>query len=285
MKLEDPTDTWDFFTKTAGEAYVTKVDSFQTKDTSIANTYQDTKSSSFEKRARIDLLDLKEQTEGEAHIFFRSQVIRSRMFYANPKPVARLKVNQFLKIEPPSDAYLSKLQQQIKLFQSVVDSGDLTIRTIAKEDEIPQIAALLREAKEQDPMERGVAALLAFHKRNEPEEVEALFDETPVEKLTIFSPLRDLPEGTPAILTRDVAAFSLPLLLIQETRDTLMGIGQQLGEKDKLAGAVANEIIKDLQMATSYPPEHSILTDPFELSDSVKVLVHRINEARDKVSK
>ncbi|MCH9689743.1 MAG: hypothetical protein K0U10_03705, partial [Gammaproteobacteria bacterium] len=76
-----------------------------------------------------------------------------------------------------------------------------------------------------------------------------------------------------------------PLLLIQETRDTLMGIGQQLGEKDKLAGAVANEIIKDLQMATSYPPEHSILTDPFELSDSVKVLVHRINEARDKVSK
>jgi intracellular multiplication protein IcmO len=285
MKLEDPTETWDFFTKTAGEAYVTKVDSFQTKDTSIANTYQDTKSSSFEKRARIDLLDLKEQTEGEAHIFFRSQVIRSRMFYANPKPVSRLKVNQFLKVEPPSDAYLAKLQQQIKLFQSVVDSGDLTIRTIAKEDEIPQIAALLRQAKEQDPMERGVAALLAFHKRNEPEEVEALFDETPVEKVTIFSPLRDLPEGTPAILTTDVAAFSLPLLLIQETRDTLMGIGQQLGEKDKLAGAVANEIIKDLQMATSYPPEHSILTDSFELSDSVKVLVHRINEARDKASK
>ena len=52
MKLEDPTETWDFFTKTAGEAYVTKVDSFAVKDTSLSNSYLDNKSSSFEKRAR-----------------------------------------------------------------------------------------------------------------------------------------------------------------------------------------------------------------------------------------
>ena len=37
-----------------------------------------------EKRARIDLLDLKEQREGEAHIFFKSKIVRARMFYANP---------------------------------------------------------------------------------------------------------------------------------------------------------------------------------------------------------
>ena len=29
MKLEDPTETWDFFMKSAGESYVTQVDSFQ----------------------------------------------------------------------------------------------------------------------------------------------------------------------------------------------------------------------------------------------------------------
>ena len=286
MKLEDPVETWDFFTKTAGEAYVTKVDSFQTKDTSIANTYQDTKSSSFEKRARIDLLDLKEQTEGEAHIFFRSQVIRARMFYANPKPVARLKVNQFLKVEPPSDAYLAKLQQQTKLFQSVVEGGDLTIRMTAKEDdEIPQVANLLREAKDSDPMERGIAALLAFHKRNEPEEVEALFDETPLTNITIFSELRELPEGTPPLLVPDVAAFSAPLLSIQEVRDYLISIGRLSGEKDKLAGAVANEIIKDLQMATNYPPEQHTPVDIAETIDSVKTLVQRIDEARKEAAK
>src|SRR4029077_20435048 len=71
MKLEDPTETWEFFTKTAGEADVTKVDSFQTRPDALMNSYLDTRSASSEKRARINLLDLKDQMQGEAHIFFR----------------------------------------------------------------------------------------------------------------------------------------------------------------------------------------------------------------------
>ena len=31
-----------------------------------------------EKRARIDLLDLKEQGPGEAHFFFKSKIVRGR---------------------------------------------------------------------------------------------------------------------------------------------------------------------------------------------------------------
>src|SRR3990167_5242894 len=69
MKLEDPLETWEFFSKTAGESYVTKVDSFQTNAQSLLNNYMDSRSASSEKRARIDLQDLKEQREGEAHIF------------------------------------------------------------------------------------------------------------------------------------------------------------------------------------------------------------------------
>jgi intracellular multiplication protein IcmO len=210
------------------------------------------------------------------------------MFYANPKPVARLKINQFLKVEPPSDAYLAKLSQQSKLFQSVIEGGDLTIRvaSTAADDEIPLVASLLKEAKEKekDSMKRGVAALLAFHKRNEPEQVDELFDETPVENITIFSPLRELPPGTPPILAADADAFAEPLLPIQVARDYLMSIGRLSGAKDKLAGAVANEIIKDLQMATNYPPIHHILMDVAELTGAVHILVQRIHEARDKAS-
>ena len=40
----------------------------------------DTRSASFEKRARIDLLDLKDQREGEAHIFFKSKIVRAGCF-------------------------------------------------------------------------------------------------------------------------------------------------------------------------------------------------------------
>ena len=118
MKLEDPMETWEFFHKTAGESYVTKVDSFQTSAGSLLNNYMDSRSASSEKRQRIDLLDLKEQREGEAHIFFKSKIIRATMFFANPPPVNQLRLNQFLKVEPPLTRTLVDLENRLAQFGS-----------------------------------------------------------------------------------------------------------------------------------------------------------------------
>lgn len=283
MKLEDPTETWDFFTKTAGEAYVTKVDSFQTKETSVANSYMDTKSSSFEKRARVDLLDLKEQTEGEAHIFFKSKIVRARMFYANPKPVKQLKINQFLKVEPPPDDYLMKLQKQLMNFQRILESGDLSIHKIVENEEITLISKTLRESKVDEPIERAVAALLAFHGHNEPEPVEDLVEEEMEGVLTIFSPLRVKADSLP-ILVSDKALFCESILPLNETRNQLMMIERLAGAKDKYAGTVANELIKDFQFATSYPPAGRTELDPIELTRVVHTLSEHLVIAREKAN-
>ncbi|PJD96238.1 MAG: phosphoesterase [Legionella sp.] len=283
MKLEDPTETWDFFTKTAGEAYVTKVDSFQTKDGSISNTYMDTKSSSFERRARIDLLDLKEQTEGEAHIFFKSKIVRARMFYANPKPVKQLKINQFLKVEPPPDDYLVKLQKQLASFQNILSSGDLNINKAVETEEIAIITNALHNSELQDPIERGVAALMAFHAYNEPEPVEDLIEEEVEGALTIFSSLRENP-GLPPILATKKEEFSAPLLSINDTRDQLMKIERLSGAKDKYAGTIANELIKDFQVATSYPPEERDYIQPDALTALVRDLSARLVAEREKMN-
>ncbi len=280
MKLEDPGETWDFFTKTAGEAYVSKVDSFQTKEGSMTNTYTDTKSSSFEKRARIDLLDLKEQTEGEAHIFFKSTIVRSKMFYAAPPPVKRLKLNQFLKVEPPPDDYLLKLQKQLSEFQVILDSNDFNIKNTAESEEITLITKTLHESTLDEPIERGVAALLAFHKHNEPESVEELVEETVTGTLTIFTPLNQ-PSSAPPLLTRNVALFSEALLPINETRNYLMDIERLSGEKDSLAGTIANEMIKDFQAATHYPPEERVQVAPDELAGLIQVLAEKIKRERE----
>jgi intracellular multiplication protein IcmO len=282
MKLEDPTETWDFFTKTAGEAYVTKVDSFQTKETSIANSYMDTKSSSFEKRARIDLLDLKEQTEGEAHIFFRSKIVRARMFYANPKPVKQLKLNQFLKVEPPPDEYLAKLQKQLIDFQTVLDANDLTISKLDENEEISLISKALHESNITEPIERGVAALLAFHNHNEPEKIAEIIEEEESGVLTIFTKLR-YPVDAPPLLVKDIARFSEPLLPINEVRDYMMAIERLNGDKDKLAGNIANELIKDFQMATSYPPQERDQISSVELTTMVQALSDNIRIEREKI--
>jgi intracellular multiplication protein IcmO len=282
MKLEDPGETWDFFTKTAGEAYVTKVDSFQTKENSISNSYLDTKSSSFERRARIDLLDLKEQTEGEAHIFFKSTIIRSRMFYANPTPVKRLKLNQFLKVEPPADDYLAKLQRQLIEFTKILDSNDFSIKDMTENEDISLISKTLHESTISEPIERGVAALLAFHQHNEPAKVEDLI-ETPVAGvLTIFTPL-DHPNGGLPLFTNDRARFSEALLPINQTRDYMMNIERLTGEKDSLAGNIANELIKDFQLATNYPPIERDMISVGELTDLVQVLCEKIKREREAV--
>ena len=277
MKLEDPGETWDFFTKTAGEAYVTKVDSFQTKDTSLTNTYMDTKSSSFERRARIDLLDLKEQTEGEAHIFFKSKIVRARMFYANPTPVSRLKLNQFLKVEPPPDVYLAKLQKQMESFNALMTQNDFSLTADHPSEEITLISKFLKEAESSDPIERGVSALIEFYRHNAPEEIESVMDMAKPGQLTIFTPINEEPKSLPLLVT-DIITFGMPLLAINETRDAMMSIEQLSGEKEKLSGTIANELIKDLQMATAYPPEERDLIELSTLIDITDGLTTRIKD-------
>lgn len=281
MKLEDPVDTFDFFTKTAGEAYVTKVDSFQTKDNSMANSYLDTKSSSFEKRARIDLLDLKEQTEGEAHIFFKSQIVRARMFYAAPKPVKRLKLNQFLKVEPPPDEYLFKLQKQLSNFQQILQNEDFDIHHIATSETIELIQNTLRQSTITDSIERSVTALMAYHKKNEPEKVEELVQESKVGTLTIFTDLRQ-PSNVPPILVRDINRFSAALLDINLTRNALMGIERLTGEQANMAVNLANELIKDFQSVTSYPPSERDSIDVKDLTEIAQLLCVKFSRQREK---
>lgn len=280
MKLEDPTETWDFFSKTAGEAYVTKVDSFQTKDSGFSNTYADTKSSSYEKRARVDLLDLKDQTEGEAHIFFRSKIVRAKMFYAAPKNVKKLKLNQFLKVEPPSDDYLNKLNAQINGFRKVLNSGDYDIRlNQSNNNELEIVEKLYHESTVVDPIEKGVSVLVAFHRYNEPEKVEDIVEEVEVGNLTIFSKLI-YPESYPPILSTNIEQFSEPLLNINVTRNDMMQIEHITGEKDKLAGNIANELIKDMQTATAYPPIERDYIGAGQLTEIIHQLSQRIAQQR-----
>jgi intracellular multiplication protein IcmO len=284
MKLEDPTETWDFFTKTAGEAYVTKVDSFQTKETGISNSYLDTKSSSFEKRARVDLLDLKEQGMGEAHIFFKSQIVRARMFFANPKPVTKLKINQFLKVEPPPDDFLVKLQKQLASFQVVLASGDLSINKAVESEEITMITKSWRESPIEEPIARGVAALIAYHGQNAVAPVEDIVEEEVMGALTIFSPLQQNPNAQP-LLVKDPAIFSESLLPINETRNQMMSIERLAGAKDKYAGNIANELVRDFQLATSYPPDDKEMMDPASLTATVQDLAAALAEAREAAKK
>jgi intracellular multiplication protein IcmO len=286
MKLEDPTETWDFFNKTAGEAYVTKVDSFQTMDNSLTNSYLDSKSSSFEKRARIDLMDLKDQNPGEAHIFFRSKIIRAKMFFANPPKVKVLKLNQFIKVEPPSDDFLRAFIKKMQHFKDILDSGDILITEQPTETEdIDFLADSLQKNEHLGSIQGSVAALLAFHVRSEPEVVEELLeeavDDSQKDELDIFASLHRSLDATP-IVSKDIQAFSQPLLLMAPTRMNMAAVERMSGKQDKHSHNIAVEIVKDMKLATKYPPDVIDTIVPSELSGLVDELIGIIQVARAK---
>lgn len=257
MKLEDPLDTWEFFQKTAGESYVTKVDSFQTNAGSLLNNYMDSRSASSEKRQRVDLLDLKEQTEGEAHIFFKSKIIRARMFFANPKPPEKMRLNHFLKVEAPISRMLIDLEDRINRFEEILATENTFSPVQDEGEEIQIISDSIASLPDTNPIERALSALLAFHNRqtattgeNQIEEEEELEEG----KLTIFSKV-SLDDSVKALVGIDqFDRFSLPLINRSVAKDKIELLERLMGRTASQANPMTSEIIKDMSLATDYPP-------------------------------
>ena len=267
MKLEDPTETWEFFHKTAGESYVTKVDSFQTNAGSLLNNYMDSRSASSEKRQRIDFLDLKEQREGEAHIFFKSKIIRARMFFANPQPVERMRLNQMLKVEPPLGRALIDLEERLENLHQVLTEEELFALPQDEGEEIQVISDAMTAQAEQNPIERALGALLAFHNRHAAVTAEQNVEvEVPLEegRLNIFSKVA-LPEPVKVLVGKaQFEAFSAPLVNKAIAKDRVELLERLMGRSASQAAPMTNEIIKDMSFATDYPPQIEGLLLPSE---------------------
>lgn len=283
MKLEDPVETWEFFSKTAGEAYVTKVDAFQTRAQSMLNQYLDTRSASSEKRARIDLLDLKDQREGEAHIFFKSRIVRARMFYANPEPAKYMRLNQFLKVDKPPTRVLAELEQRLERFNKIIETKSyLVTNRLPENPEIDIITNALDQNAFQDPIERSVSALLAYHEQSKPREVAIVEEEVPETELNLFTQLRLTELTHSLIITDNPEQFSLPILDKALARSKIHAVERVSGKTEQHASNIAYEIVNDMQLATYYPPNLSSVLPPDAAIATVRQLIGHIQFARNE---
>lgn len=278
MKLEDPMETWEFFMKSAGEAYVAHTGGFQTDAKSMTGQYLDTKSAQIEKRARIDLLDLKEQREGDAHIFFKSRIVRARMFYANPKPVKELRLNQFIKVDAPPDAMLRNLVAGFESFKKLMVSTKVYSGLEIPDDDAKNVAGIYNGQKDAvAPIEKGISTLLAYHERLvSPLGVEVEEVELPPNELDLFSKLTISDYLRPLLQITEVENFAMPILSKAETRERSSFIIRVLGKPERDAQNIANDLIKDMETATHYPPIVTIATTPDELTVIADSLIQHI---------
>jgi intracellular multiplication protein IcmO len=280
MKLEDPMETWEFFHKTAGEAYVTKVDAFQTKPDGFTNTYLDTKSSSSERRARIDLLDLKDQREGEMHVFFKSKIVRAKVFFANPKPAPRMRVNQFLKVDKPDIKTLVAFERTLTNFSESTRKFISGVPKVTETEEISIVARELALNKEIPAIERGVNALIAFHNFSVEEQMPEETEEVAEEQLNVFTKMRLGVRSTDEIMTNDWELFTSPLINKLSVRERIEYIERTSGKAPRHAANITEEVVKDMQVATYYPPVITEHPGGAEISNTVDELIAHIVETR-----
>lgn len=121
-------------------------------------------------------------------------------------------------------------------------------------EDVLLIANAMQENPEINPIERGVSALLAFHNRESApvvEEVE-LFEDTG--RLNIFSKLT-LPDNIRNLIgPADIDRFSAPLIMKPFIKDKLELLERVLGRSGSQANTITGEVIKDMLIATDYPP-------------------------------
>ncbi len=289
MKLEDPIDTWDFFMKSAGEAYVTHVDSFQVDSGSVIGNYADSKSAKLEKRSRIDLLDLKEQREGEAHILFKSKIVRAKMFYANPKTVKELHLNHYLKVDMPLDSDVIKMVNSFSRFEKVVNSNPNVFNLDLEGDEIGLLVKYIHSQPVNDLIERSSVAMQLHRELLAPTRSTQPGGDQPVEEgipgqLDIFLPMNMNGHLQEVVLTDDINSFRKSLLNRYEVRDQVEYLERLCGKSAAQATNIALEVVSDMQKGTFYPPEIKPLVNGEELAMTTDQLIQAITLKKEQAA-
>lgn len=316
MKLEDPTDTFELFKQSVGEALVSKTGGFAF-ETGVIGGYMDEKRASIERRSRGDLLDLKDQGPGEAHIIFKSTLVRAQMFYVNPAKVKRIQLNHFLRVEPPDrqdmldlDSGIEELTQRLTntaLLQDYVASTRPHARVQTAQ---AVLDAILAKGK---PLEQAIAGAIAAAHQLSYSNLEAMNqgieqdyeedeDEDDENTINVFSSDEEENEESEEDVSQygdgdedygsyeddplhpNASSSKNPVFLDEEkTTRNLMDMEMAAGSSREEAQRQAQAMAADMARMSTYPnpqntPEH---TDPDEIIGIIQEIGEDLGERDD----
>ncbi len=169
-KLEDPTETKEFFEKTVGTAIVTEVSGFQMAGGTELGSYFDTQQAGVQMRPRANYDDLRGFKEGQAVITFGEIVVDCAVFYSNPGFAKAMRVTRFLALPPPDEELMKHANSITKLRDLMVNKSwtaersDVAVPTPAEIDAMNEGFAKIK--KDIDPVDRGIMAMVQVHAIN-----------------------------------------------------------------------------------------------------------------------
>lgn len=285
MKIEDPTDTFDLFEKTVGEAMVGRTTGMAMQTGGLSNVYMDQNNASIERRKRGDWLDLKDQREGEAHIIFKSTMIRANMFYANPKKPSKLRLNHFLRVKPPTAAEMRDIDAGMENLRKTLLDTQLVQDHIQGTPQLPAsvraafAVAGLEEEKWTVQQGRGMAAakrldrshLSTFEERTRQM---ADFEEEDFGG-SIFS------QGLADYDADDDEENSVSLDP-DDLLSSLTSVGQAAGATEQDAKEAAAASVDDLRVISAYPHVPPPPMDASEILDIIQRIDDGVDEFDDR---
>ncbi len=171
MCLEDATETADIFIDGAGDAYDQVENGLERESGLFGSRYVKKKDVNYEKRKKIDVLDLKDQAAGEFHLLNMAIVIRGKSFYPNPSKPRELRVNTFIPVRPPVYSEVNTirkgLQELTKAFKDIKKTkSKLTkVWNTTLDDENKELSKNISYLVDKEPMMQ-VAFALAMRKNS-----------------------------------------------------------------------------------------------------------------------
>lgn len=176
-KLQDPTQTREYFENQMGNTYIAKVSTLQLSGGVSTGSYSDTQQAQIDKGTRADYDDLKEMKEGEAIISYAMDVIEVNVFYSNPGHAKAMRVTRYLQLPDPDETFVKHSDQITKLRDLLCSKdwtamkADVAVDTPEEIESLQKGYAMGIEAYD-DPIDHGITALSDLHARMHPIEAQ-----------------------------------------------------------------------------------------------------------------
>ena len=153
MALEDSDISWQKFKQLASTMKVSVGGGWEGNSNGF-NTYKASFSSAINDADRINFLDLKEQREGQAHIFERANIHRAQLFHhgiSDKYLVDNFRINRMLMINPPDPDTVKTLQNTVMRnieIQHLVDGEeDISVQHLTTLERISGIHGFIHDDK------------------------------------------------------------------------------------------------------------------------------------------
>jgi len=178
-KLEDPTQTKEFFEKTVGSTLVMEASGFQLAGGSASTgSYYDTKQAGLQIRPRASYDALRGFKAGQAVIAFGEMVVDTQIFYCNPGFAKAMRVQRFVALPPPDEQLLRHAPVITKVRDLLVHKTWTALKAEVPAEIPDEIAAMAKavEYARKNKLERaqaGMVAVAGVHILHNPADLEA----------------------------------------------------------------------------------------------------------------